>query len=268
MTHGKHTDQMELEPELAELDAFLASKAAPALAASSSQLGGDFKSRLLARATAAPVPAHTARVIDMGLAWRAAAALLVVVGLGAAVMAVRAHLAPVGQLGFSVAEEKSLHGDIRRGDIITAAEPMTLRLDDMRIHAMLDSGARLEVVSGSQVRLTEGDAWFHVRPNSGRFVVETGHGTVSVVGTAFGVKHAGGDVAVHVTRGKVRAEFDGRGALVSAGEVWSRLTGMVGTTATSHEPPSWATELLERESQERFQLFFPSAAAVESHAGK
>lgn len=71
-------------------------------------------------------------------------------------------------------------------------------------------GARIEVAytaTARTIRLTEGEARFRVRKEAGRpFVVHAGGVEVRAVGTTFSVRHAGGQVGVVVTEGRVAVQ--------------------------------------------------------------
>jgi hypothetical protein len=59
------------------------------------------------------------------------------------------------------------------------------------------------------------------RPERAPFVVRAGDVAVTVVGTAFRVERADGEVTVSVTRGKVRVDSGGGAVELSAGKTWS-----------------------------------------------
>ncbi len=115
---------------------------------------------------------------------------------------------------------------VQRGDVLHCLEAAEARLGE-RIRIVLDGGARLRIESGERVALQEGRAWFEVAP--GAFEVETPHGPVRVLGTAFEVDLRAGGLEVAVAHGRVRAAAQeiAQGEQLSQGQV-SSLTGDAG----------------------------------------
>lgn len=92
-------------------------------------------------------------------------------------------------------------------DVAPARVEGVRRLLDDGSTVDLRAGSRIEVqftVSERRVRLTQGAAHFTVAKNAARpFVVETEHGEIRALGTAFDVQLAADEVEVLVTEGKV-----------------------------------------------------------------
>lgn len=94
---------------------------------------------------------------------------------------------------------------------------------DSAMTVALDEGART-------IRLKQGEAFFEVAKDPKRpFVVDTGKARVIAVGTKFSVRHAGGDIQVAVTEGRVRIEAvdtpEAPAAQLDAGDVARTATG-------------------------------------------
>ena len=77
--------------------------------------------------------------------------------------------------------------------------------DGSRLQLNTDSAVQIHLSSGRrQVRLLRGEAWFEVTRDPTRpFVVESGTGTVTVVGTQFSVAQHNARTQVQVAQGKV-----------------------------------------------------------------
>jgi len=77
--------------------------------------------------------------------------------------------------------------------------------DGSRLQLNTDSAVQIHLSSGRrQVRLLRGEAWFEVARDPTRpFVVESGTGTVTVVGTQFSVAQHNARTQVQVAQGKV-----------------------------------------------------------------
>lgn len=89
-----------------------------------------------------------------------------------------------------------------------------LKLESGRLEAQFASGARcvleapcdLLSLGDDHVRISRGNAWFHIPPRAHGFKVDTGTLQIIDLGTEFGVLAAGdGRDEVHVTRGSVEA---------------------------------------------------------------
>jgi transmembrane sensor len=77
--------------------------------------------------------------------------------------------------------------------------------DGSRLQLNTDSAVQIHLSAGQrQVRLLRGEAWFEVTKDPARpFVVESGTGTVTVVGTQFSVAQRNARTQVQVAQGKV-----------------------------------------------------------------
>ena len=89
-----------------------------------------------------------------------------------------------------------------------------LKLESGRLEAKFASGARCVIeapcdllsLGDNHVRISRGNAWFHIPPQAHGFKVETGTLRIIDLGTEFGVLAAGdGRDEVHVTKGSVEA---------------------------------------------------------------
>jgi transmembrane sensor len=95
----------------------------------------------------------------------------------------------------------------------------------------LDGGSRLSVAYASSkrlVRLEAGEAVFDVVHDPSRpFIVDAGLGQVRVLGTAFDVARADGEVRVAVSRGLVRFSAGGQSVGVSKGRAAAYAGGLI-----------------------------------------
>lgn len=207
----------------------------------------DFLARLDARIAE---PAAPARVLDLGAMlrrapalWAAAAALLVVAGLA---LWNAGQPERVGALAFAKGSVEA-PVELRTGTRLAAGADSgaIAMLDGQRIALTLNEQSAVAFAGDDRVRLDSGEAWFDVRPNSGRFVVETAQGTVTVKGTSFGVRVASGATEVTVASGIVELSRGGESVDLRAGEAGEipaegppirRATGAT-------EPPAWARGL-------------------------
>lgn len=107
---------------------------------------------------------------------------------------------------------------------LTLADGSHVTLDARSaIGVRLDSGQR-------RVTLLEGQGWFEVAPDSSRpFVVEAAGGSVTALGTAFGVEFINAGVRVSVAEHKVRVTSGGENVIVAENEQ---------TAYDAHSPPA------------------------------
>lgn len=107
--------------------------------------------------------------------------------------------------------------DRLRADYATGTgETRTIALaDGSRLQLNTDSAVQIHLSAGQrQVRLLRGEAWFEVSKDPARpFVVESGAGSVTVVGTQFSVAQRQARTQVQVAEGKVQVSA-GSGAPV------------------------------------------------------
>lgn len=97
--------------------------------------------------------------------------------------------------------------DWRHDQFTATGEQRTIALGDGSTMWLNTASAADIRVDGQarRVRLVRGEAYFDVARVPGRpFIVDAGQGQVRVLGTAFGVRRDGSDVAVTVQRGRVQ----------------------------------------------------------------
>ncbi len=260
MMHETREKIRELPPELEALDDDLGRMAREALHAESNALPSGFADGIVAEAARRQLATPAATSPAAPWLYKLAATFAGIAILGTAMMLWMSAMQPVGV----VTHTASASGEgtrILRGDTLHGGSGLTAQLDSGRVHLMLDHDAVLKINANDEVTLSEGSAWFHVRSNSGHFAVMTPQGEVTVIGTSFGVELVDAITRVQVTRGKVRTIFNGSESTVSAGETIA--SGSAANPSPSSRPPDWVTNLVNEETQDRLQLFFPSAAPVE-----
>ncbi len=216
---------------------------------------------------AAPRHADAARVLPvanrtMARALSVAAAVLV---LGATAAGLWSYTRPAAVVAFQTAAISSTT-DLARGARLEshAGERAILSLDGRRIVMHMNESTSLRIKSAGEVELEDGEIWCDVRPNSGRFVVTTPHGTVTVTGTKFGVTTAPIGARVQLLEGAVRFEHgDWQAGLIPGAEA---CIGTAPGEKPSVSPdrvkelPTWANELLAKAAAEATAKYYPSGA--------
>ena len=216
---------------------------------------------------AAPRRADSARVLPvanrtLARALSAAAAIIV---LGATAAGLWSYTRPAAVLAFQTAAI-SASTDLPRGARLEshAGERAILSLDGRRIVMHMNESTSLRIKSAGQVELEDGEIWCDVRPNSGRFVVTTPHGTVTVTGTKFGVATAAVGTRVQLLEGVVRFENTGWSERLTPGAEACIGTAVGEKPAVNpdrvKELPDWANELLALAAAEATARYYPSGA--------
>ena len=127
------------------------------------------------------------------------------------------------------------YSPLQQPDFATGmGETKTLMLSDGS-QIMLDASSAIAVALDPEqrrVRLLKGQGWFEATPDSARpFVVEAAGGTVTALGTAFGVDLIDGRVRVSVAEHQVRVWSGGANVVVAENEQ---------TAYDAHSPPAEA----------------------------
>jgi hypothetical protein len=177
---------------------------------------------------AAPPPRRVRWALGLGLVGAAAA--------GVAVLATRDDRH--GPLGAAAGSGASLPGPLVAGN-----RPTAFSIDGATV--VLDAGARLETIAPRHVRVT-GRSLFDVTPGHGRYLVETAHGQVEVVGTRFLLMADGPLTQAAVVRGAVKVATDQGEVVVRAGERAESRRGQVPTRGPAprlSHLASWARAL-------------------------
>lgn len=254
MTHT--TPPSDMPDDLRAIDAALHARADHAALAPELALSPGFAEKVLARTRAVSAPAAKGARGSVVALWMSAAAAILVMAGGLW----QHQRAPIGTLMLGAHEGEAR--ELRRGTQLGGEEAVTATLDGSRIHMILAAGSHAELASAEEVRLADGQSWFHVEPKSGPFAVETPQGTVRVVGTIFGVSFEDGKLAVEVQRGAVRVETNDGSWLLNPGETWSSMSGVQKSATTAGEAPEWVRDLLGEESRQRMKLYFPSVSGA------
>lgn len=216
------------------------------------------KSAEVVAVPARPAPAR--RWLVAG-GWVAAAAALVAL---VSVPVVRHQMAkaPLGAIEYQVAKGSGpSHVSIRRGSRIEATAGTILTMDQQRVNIALREGAELEVVSADVVRLNHGEAWTHVRTDSGYFEVQTPHGKVEVHGTTFGVIVDETGTRAVVADGKVEVGIGskcewmhpGTCAQITPGAEMPDFMAIEGSVT-----PDWVPPLLEEARAAHLRRYLPT----------
>ncbi|MBI5153789.1 FecR domain-containing protein [Candidatus Poribacteria bacterium] len=135
-------------------------------------------------------------------------------------------------------------------------------LDDGRIGILLAANTGIEALAADKVRLTRGDAWLSVVPESGYFEVETPDCVVAVHGTSFGVSASKAGTEVILASGEISLTVRGTQEILEPGmRAWipRRGAGLELTRLNGDPTPRWARELYGNAEAERASQFFPSA---------
>lgn len=138
-------------------------------------------------------------------------------------------------------------------------------LDGGRITIYGRDRVELLLAGEDRVRLTNGELWFHVEPRSGAFTVDTRHGTVSVLGTVFGVRTEPDGATVHVAQGLISAGDEASAWTVRAGEAFRLEEGghRFDPEDSLSVPPAWVWDLHRRATGIDWQSIYPSRSPHE-----
>lgn len=196
---------------------------------------------------------------------RALSGVAAILVLSASAAGLWRYTRPAAVLAFQTAAV-STTTEVARGTRLNshAAERAILSLDDRRILMHMNESTSLRIKSAGEVELTEGEVWCDVRPHSGRFIVSTPHGTVTVTGTRFGVATAAAGTRVQLLDGEVRFEHGpwtgtlGPGAEACVGANPDETP--VVTPGLVKESPAWARDLLALAAAEATARYYPSGA--------
>lgn len=128
-----------------------------------------------------------------------------------------------------IASQLGDRGTAARDGAITKKDDQRIELGDGTV-AVLGTGGKVDAVGDRHVRVS-GQVYLDVAQGKGRFVVETAHGKLAVLGTRFVVDAQTDETTAAVLRGKVQLTSGGRDVVVHAGQLGTMRDGAIPTRA-------------------------------------
>lgn len=174
---------------------------------------------------------------------------------------------PVGMLAYesgaiTIAGHKAETGHLSRGSVLSVIDRgnALASLDNDRIMVYMTGNSRLAVANRSNLSLESGTAWFAIRPNSGRLTVEIPEGTITVHGTAFGVRLDETGSTVFLANGSVSLATAGETLTLEPSQMAElRFGGIPQTTQLDeNNTPEWVKRLHSGFQFAYNSAYFPS----------